>query len=172
MDQSVKLTQAALLSTLLDAIIFKCNQKPQARDRDIVAQEIAAQEIANLLWAMAKLVGNGQERTPELNEAVAALLPQVIAQKAHFNPQEIANLLWAMAKLVDNGQERTPELKEAVAALLLHVNTQKANFKPQEIANLLWAMAKTGGQRAGADTRAERGRGRVVAPREHTESSL
>ncbi|WP_422463888.1 MULTISPECIES: hypothetical protein, partial [unclassified Endozoicomonas] len=28
MDQRVKRTQAALLSTLLDAIIFKCNQKP------------------------------------------------------------------------------------------------------------------------------------------------
>ena len=42
------------------------------------------QEIANLLWAMAKLVDNGQEQTPELKEAVAALLPQVIAQKANL----------------------------------------------------------------------------------------
>ncbi|WP_163372694.1 RAP domain-containing protein, partial [Endozoicomonas acroporae] len=100
------------------------------------------QEIANLLWAMAKLVDNGQEQTPEFKEAVAALLPHVNAQKANFKPQEIANLLWAMAKLVDNGQEQTPELNEAVAALLPHVNVQKANFKPQGIANLLWAMAK------------------------------
>ncbi|MBO9484649.1 RAP domain-containing protein, partial [Salinisphaera sp. G21_0] len=135
MDERVKLTQAALLSTLFDAIIFKCNQKPEARD-------IGTQEIANLLWAMAKLVNNGQERTPELKEAVAALLSNVNAQKDQFIPQHIANLLWAMAKLVDNGQERTAELKEAVAALLPHVNIQKAHFKPQEIANLLWAMAK------------------------------
>ncbi len=100
------------------------------------------QGIANLLWAMAKLVDNGQKQTPGLNEAVAALLPHVNAQKANFTPQAITNLLWAMAKLVDNGQERTAELKEAVAALLPHVNAQKTNFKPQEIANLLWAMAK------------------------------
>ncbi|WP_163372723.1 RAP domain-containing protein, partial [Endozoicomonas acroporae] len=94
------------------------------------------------LWAMAKLVDNGQERTSELNKAVAALLPLVNAQKANFKPQGIANLLWAMAKLVDNGQERTSELNKAVAALLPLVNAQKANFKPQGIANMLWAMAK------------------------------
>ncbi|WP_163373232.1 DUF1601 domain-containing protein, partial [Endozoicomonas acroporae] len=135
MDERVKLTQANLLSTLLDAIIFICNQKPQARDID-------AQGVANLLWAMAKLADNGQKRTQELNEAVAALLFHVNTQKDLFNAQGIANLLWAMAKLVDKGQERTPELNEAVARLLPDVNAQKANFKPQEIANLLWAMAK------------------------------
>uniref|UniRef100_UPI0019D54279 RAP domain-containing protein n=1 Tax=Endozoicomonas acroporae TaxID=1701104 RepID=UPI0019D54279 len=102
------------------------------------------QHIANLLWAMAKLVDNGQEQTPELNEAVAALLPHVNAQKDQFIPQHIANLLWAMAKLVDNGYEQTPEFNEAVAALLTCVIVQKANFNPQEIANLLWAIAKLG----------------------------
>ncbi|WP_422491463.1 DUF1601 domain-containing protein, partial [Endozoicomonas sp. ALE010] len=135
MDERVKLTQANLLSTLLDAIIFTCNQKPQVRDID-------AQGVANLLWAMAKLADNGQKRTPEFNEAVAALLFHVNTQKDLFNAQGIANLLWAMAKLVDKGQERTQELNEAVARLLPDVNAQKANFKPQEIANLLWAMAK------------------------------
>ncbi|WP_422464139.1 MULTISPECIES: hypothetical protein, partial [unclassified Endozoicomonas] len=134
-DEHVKLTQTALLSTLLDAIIFNCNQKPEASD-------IGAQEITNLLWAMAKLVDNGQKQTPELNGAVAALLPHVNVQNDQFITQGIANLLWAMAKLVDNGLERTPGLNEPVAALLHHVNAQKANFKPQEIANLLWAMAK------------------------------
>ncbi len=102
------------------------------------------QEIANLLWAMAKLVDNGQEQTPGFNEAVTALMPLVNGQKANFKPQGIANLLWAMAKLVDNGLEQTPGLKEAVAALLPLVNAHKADFKPQEIANLLWAMAKLG----------------------------
>ncbi|MBO9496858.1 DUF1601 domain-containing protein [Thalassotalea sp. G20_0] len=135
LNERVKLTQAVLLSTLLDAIIFKCNQKPEA-------SYIAAQEIANMLWAMAKLVDNEQEPTSGLNEAVAALLPLVNAQKHRFIPQHIANLLWAMAKLVDNGQEQMPELNEAVVALLPCVNAQKADFKPQEIANLLWAMAK------------------------------
>ncbi|WP_163371146.1 RAP domain-containing protein [Endozoicomonas acroporae] len=135
MDEHVKRTQAALLSTLLEVIIFKCNQKPHARDID-------AQGVANLLWAIAKLVDNGQEQTPELNMAVAALMSHVSAQKDQFIPQHIANMLWAMAKLVDNGQEQTPELNEAVATLLPHVNAQKANFTPQEINNLLWTMAK------------------------------
>ncbi|MBO9496857.1 DUF1601 domain-containing protein [Thalassotalea sp. G20_0] len=135
LDERVKLTQTALLTTLLDAIIFKCNQKPEA-------SYVGAQEIANMLWAMAKLVDSGQEQTPELNEAVATLLPHVNAQKANFKPQEIVNLLWAMAKLVDNGQEQTPVLNGAEAALLPHVSAQKANFTAQGIANLLWAMAK------------------------------
>ncbi|WP_422468729.1 RAP domain-containing protein, partial [Endozoicomonas sp. ALC013] len=98
--------------------------------------------IANLLWAMAKLVDNGLEQTPRLKRAVAALLPHVNAQKAHFKPQGIANLLWAMAKLVDKGLERTPGLNEAVAVLLPQVNAQKDQFIHQHIANLLWAMAK------------------------------
>ncbi|WP_422469000.1 DUF1601 domain-containing protein, partial [Endozoicomonas sp. ALC013] len=135
MDERVKLTQASLLSTLFDAIIFNCNQKPPARDID-------AQGVANLLWAMAKLVDNGQERTPEFNEALVALLHHVNAQKAHFKPQEVTNLVWAMAKLVDNGQEQTPDLKEAMFALLPYVNVQKDRFIPQAITNLLWAMAK------------------------------
>ncbi|WP_163373378.1 DUF1601 domain-containing protein, partial [Endozoicomonas acroporae] len=134
MDERVKLTQAHLLSTLLDAIIFNCSQKPQARNID-------ARGIANLLWAMAKLVDNGQKQTPEFNEAVVALLPHVSAMKDQFKAQGIANLLWAMAKLVDNG-EWTPELKEAVAALFPHVNAQKDQFNTQNIVNLLWAIAK------------------------------
>ncbi|WP_422490803.1 DUF1601 domain-containing protein [Endozoicomonas sp. ALE010] len=135
LNDRVRFTQAALLSTLLDAIIFKCNQKAET-------SYIGAQGVANLLWAMAKLVDSGQERKPVLNEAVAALLPHVNTQKDQFIPQHIANLLWAMAKLVDNGQERTPGLNEAVARLLPYVNAQKGHFKPQEIANLMWAMAK------------------------------
>ncbi|WBA79298.1 RAP domain-containing protein [Endozoicomonas sp. GU-1] len=135
MDQLVQLTQAALLSTLLDALIFKCTQKPEASDID-------AQGIANLMWAMAKLVSNGQEWTSGLKEALAALLPHVNAQKDQFNPQHIVNLLWAMAKLMNHGQERTAELKEAVPALFPHVNALKYQFNAQGIANLLWAMAK------------------------------
>ncbi|WP_422490928.1 DUF1601 domain-containing protein, partial [Endozoicomonas sp. ALE010] len=100
------------------------------------------QHIANLLWAMAKLVSNGQEQTPAFNEAVASLLPFVYVQKDQFIPQHIANLLWAMAKLVDNGQQQTPELKGAVAVLLPLASAQKDQFIPQHIANLLWAMAK------------------------------
>ncbi|MGO0307081.1 DUF1601 domain-containing protein [Endozoicomonas acroporae] len=135
MNVCVKRTQTALLSTLLDVLIFKCHQKPQARDID-------ARGITNLLWAIAKLVDSGQKQTPELKQAVAALLPHLNVQKDQFIPQHIANLLWAMAKLVHNGQEQTPEIKKAVATLLPHVNAQKDQLSPQNITNLLWAMAK------------------------------
>ena len=151
MDERSKQTQAALLSTLLDAVILKCNQEPEARDID-------AQGIANLLWAFVKLVDNGLklEKTPKLKEVVAALLPHVKTkavskeEKDHFKPQEVTTLLWALVKLVDNGLElkKTPKLKEAVAALLPHMKTkaeskeEKDHFKPQEVATLLWALAK------------------------------
>ncbi|MBO9497155.1 hypothetical protein J7438_24155 [Thalassotalea sp. G20_0] len=123
------------MSTLLEAIIFKCNQKAET-------SYIGAQGVTNLLWAMAKLVDNGHKQTPELKGAEAVLLPLVNAKKNQFIPQHITNLLWAMAKLVDNGLKWIPGLKEAVAALLSHVSPQKANFEPQGVANLLWAMAK------------------------------
>ncbi|MBO9497095.1 hypothetical protein J7438_23840, partial [Thalassotalea sp. G20_0] len=133
MNERSKEAQAALLSTLLDAVIVKCNQKPDARGMD-------AQGTANLLWALAKMVGNGLEleTTPKLKEAVATLLPHVktkaesTEEKDHFNPQEVTNLLWAVAKLVDNGLEleKTPKLKESVAALLPRVKT-KAESKEE-----------------------------------------
>ena len=135
MCESVKHAQAALLPTLLAPITIKCNQKPEAKDID-------GQGITNVLWAMAKLVENGQELTPKLKEAVAALLPHVNAQRVQFIPQHVVNLLWAMAKLVDYGQERTPRLTEAVVAQLSQVNALKDQFIPQGIANLLWAIAK------------------------------
>ncbi|MBO9497345.1 DUF1601 domain-containing protein, partial [Thalassotalea sp. G20_0] len=151
MNAGYREAQAALLSTLLDALILKCNQKTEASDIDV-------QGIANLLWAVAKLVDSGLslDKTPQLQEAVNALLPHVATkaeskeEKDHFKPQEVTNLLWAMAKLVDNGLklEKTPKLKEAVAALLPHVKTkaeskeEKGHFIPQHIANLLWAVAK------------------------------
>ncbi|WBA84037.1 DUF1601 domain-containing protein [Endozoicomonas sp. GU-1] len=104
-------------------------------------EQFNPQQIANLLWAMAKLVDNG-EWTPDLKAAVATLLTHVNAYQANFKPQEIVNLLWAMAKLVDNGQKLTPGLKTALAALLPHMNAQKDQFNAQGITNLLWAMAK------------------------------
>ncbi|MBO9497219.1 DUF1601 domain-containing protein, partial [Thalassotalea sp. G20_0] len=151
MNKGNRETQAALLSNLLDAVILKCNQKNEARDIDV-------QGISNLLWALAKLVGNGLEleKTPKLKEAVVALLPWVKTkaeskeEKDHFKPQEVANLLWAVVKLVDNGLAlgKTAQLKEAVAALLPQVKTkaeskaEKDHFNAQHIANLLWAVAK------------------------------
>ena len=42
-------------------------------------------------------------RTDLANQAVTALLTQVVTPPGPFNPQEISNLLWALAKLAGNG---------------------------------------------------------------------
>ncbi|MGI2027424.1 RAP domain-containing protein [Endozoicomonas acroporae] len=130
MDACVRHTQAALLSTLLDAITFKCHQKPEARDID-------TQPITNLLWAMAKLVDNGQVLTPELKKAVAALLPQVNAQKANFNPQEIANLLWAIAKL---GEFVELNVAASTCKSLVRQIRKNPQLSQQDISMTLWGV--------------------------------
>ncbi|MBO9497804.1 DUF1601 domain-containing protein, partial [Thalassotalea sp. G20_0] len=135
------------VTTLLPHVTTKAESKEE-KDHFI------PQHIANLLWAVAKLVDNGLEleKTPKLKETVTTLLPHVKSkaeskeEKDHFNSQGVANLLWALVKLVD--LENTPKLNEVVAALLPHVKTkaeskeEKDHFNPQEVANLLWAVAK------------------------------
>ncbi|MBO9497782.1 DUF1601 domain-containing protein, partial [Thalassotalea sp. G20_0] len=154
-DKGPELEKTPKLKEALAALLSQVKTKAESKaEKD----HFNAQHIANLLWAVAKLVDKGPEleKTPKLKEALAALLSQVKTKagskdgKDDFNPQDIANLLWAVAKLVDNGLEleKTPKLKEAVAALLPWVKTkaeskeEKDHFKPQEVANLLWAVAK------------------------------
>ena len=107
----VRQVQESLLRDLLDSVLHKCNQRPEVSDID-------ARGIANLLWALTKLVDNGHELTPAIKETVGALSPRVIILNGQFAPQGIANLPWAMAKLIDGGHELTPEFKEAVVVLL------------------------------------------------------
>ncbi|MBO9497259.1 DUF1601 domain-containing protein, partial [Thalassotalea sp. G20_0] len=154
-DNGLELEKLTKLKEAVAALLPHVKTKAESKEEK---DHFKPQEVANLLWALAKLVDNGLvlEKTAQLKEAVAALLPQVKtkaeskAEKDHFNAQHIANLLWAVAKLVDNGLEleKTPKLKEAVTSLLPHVKTKaeskekKDDFKPQGIANLLWAVAK------------------------------
>ncbi|UYM17693.1 DUF1601 domain-containing protein [Endozoicomonas euniceicola] len=110
------------------------------------------QEVANLLWALAKLMENGLEMQ-QAHRAVTELLPQVVqmaegaSPRAGFSPQEVTNLLWALTKLVGNGLEMQ-QAHRAVTALLTQVvqiaegRNLRAGFNPQEVANLLWALAK------------------------------
>ncbi|UYM17688.1 DUF1601 domain-containing protein [Endozoicomonas euniceicola] len=110
------------------------------------------QEVANLLWALAKLMENGLEMQ-QAHRAVTALLTQVVQiaegrnLRAGFNPQEVANLLWALAKLMENGLEME-QAHRAVTALLPQVvqvaegTSSQAGFTSQGVSNLLWALAK------------------------------
>ncbi|MGI2030560.1 hypothetical protein, partial [Endozoicomonas acroporae] len=141
------------LKEAVAALLHHVKSKAESKEEK---DHFKPQEVANLLWAVAKLLDNGLKKTPAFREAVAALLANVKTkaeskeEKDHFIPQHITNLLWAVARLVDNGLglEKTPKLKEVVATLLPHVKTkaeskeEKDHFIPQHIANLLWAVAK------------------------------
>ncbi|WP_163387914.1 RAP domain-containing protein, partial [Endozoicomonas acroporae] len=152
-DNGLELEKTAQLKEALAALLRHVKAKAESKEEK---DHFIPQNIANLLWAVAKLVDNGLEKTAQLKEALAVLLHHVKAkaeskeEKDHFNTQATANLLWALAKLVDNGLEleKTAQLKEVVAVLLPHVKVkaeskeEKDHLKPQEVANLLWAVAK------------------------------
>ncbi|MBO9497391.1 DUF1601 domain-containing protein, partial [Thalassotalea sp. G20_0] len=154
-DNGLELEKTPKLKEAVAALLLHVKTKAKSKEEK---DQFKPQEVANLLWAVAKLVDNGLEleKTAKLKEAVAAMLPHVETQaeskekKDHFNTHATANLLWALAKLADNGLEleKTPKLKEAVAALLYHVKTQaeskekKDHFNTQATVNLLWAVAK------------------------------
>ena len=128
-------TQALLLTGLLDALLHKCQQSPGAGGIDTTG-------VVNLLWSVAKLVGNGHELTLKMQETVTVLLPHVIAAHASLSFKDLSIVLWSMAKLVDNGQSLSAELQETVATLLPCVMAVIDRFTAWAIANLVWAMAK------------------------------
>ena len=63
--------------------------------------EFKPQEIANQLWALAKLVEREILTLEQAAPAVTALLSQVQYHQTKFKPQEIANQLWALAAFGD-----------------------------------------------------------------------
>ncbi|WBA83482.1 hypothetical protein [Endozoicomonas sp. GU-1] len=86
MDEGVRHTQAALLSTLLDAIIFKCHLQPGA-------SEIDTQPIANLLSSIAKL-----GEFVELNVVTSTFESLVcqISENPQLSQQDILMSLWGV----------------------------------------------------------------------------
>ena len=155
MDNGLELEKTAKLKETLAALLPHVKTKAESKEEK---DHFNTQGIANLLWAVAKLVDNGLGLEKAPKEAVAALLPHVKTkaeskeEKDHFNTQGIANLLWAVAKLVDNGLEleKAAKLKKALAALLYHVKTkaeskeEKDHFNTQGTVILLWSLAKLG----------------------------
>ena len=134
-DQAVCDAQEASLTGLLGAVRHQCQRKTDVRSIDV-------RGLANLLWAMAKLIDNGRCLTPEMKETVTVLLPHVVVLKEQFIPQHISSLLWAVAKLVENGHELVTEFKELLVVLLPRVHALKDQFNAWGITNLLWAVAK------------------------------
>ena len=139
---SIKKAQKALIEQLARAVESRATLQERA------PCGFNAQEISNLLWALAKLVENGLLQMGQgglVSHAVTALLPQVVAPPGPFNPQQISNLLWALAKLVENGRLQLDQgdlTSQVVTTLLSQVVTPSGPFKPQGISNLMWALVK------------------------------
>ncbi len=110
---------------------------------DFNANDFNAQDIANILNALAKLL-------PSLNKAncqkaIDRLLEAIITQKVYtFSPQSIANIFNALPKLPTPlnkkaYQEAIDHLLKAIIAII----TQKVHpFRAQSIANILNALPK------------------------------
>ena len=107
-----------------------------------------AQEISNLLWALAKLVENGLLQLDQdglASQMVTALLPQVQSHQDDFTSQHVSNLLWALAKLVENRLLQLDQdglAIQAATVLLPQVQSHQDDFISQGVSNLLWALAK------------------------------
>ncbi|KAJ1475972.1 hypothetical protein T484DRAFT_1826533 [Baffinella frigidus] len=94
-----------------------------------VAENLEAQNISMILWALATL-----ESTPPAN-VLAALEAQLLALSPELTPQGIANSAWAFAKLKVT---LSPALAEALETRFLFIASE---FQAQDIAILLWAFA-------------------------------
>ena len=122
---------------------------------DLLRDQFKPQEIANLLWALAKLVDNGRLQLGIMDgpasQAVTALLPQVESHQSDFNSQGVSNLLWALAKLVDNGRlhlDQDSLASQAVTALLPQVVDPSGTVSSaQHSLQPAVGAGETGGQR-------------------------
>ena len=139
---SIKKAQKALIEQFARAVEFRATLQERA------PCGFNAQEISNLLWALAKLVENGLLQLDQdglASQMVTALLPKVQSHQDDFTSQGVSNLLWALAKLVENRLLQLDQdglAIQAVMALLPQVQSHQDGFISQGISNLLWALAK------------------------------
>jgi hypothetical protein len=126
-----------------------------------LAASFNAQNVANTIWALAKLTtGSSGGGAAVLNAAaidgglegvLAALANQASRLAASFNAQGVANTIWALAKLttddgggaaVVNAAAIEGGLEGVLAALASQVSRLAASFNAQEVSNTIWALAK------------------------------
>jgi very-short-patch-repair endonuclease len=95
-----------------------------------LAKTFNKQNLANTLWAMAKL-GYRDEK------ALTALMVQICEKHSSFDAQEISNILYAMAQL--NYRDEA-----SLTALLERAWSLTPCFNIQNITNTLWSLACLG----------------------------
>ena len=144
---SIKKAQKTLIEQLARAVESRATLQERA------PCGFDAQEISNLLWALAKLVENGLLQMDQgglVSQTVTSLLPKVVTPPGPFKPQEISNLLWALAKLVENRLLQLDQgflASQAVTALLPQVVTPPGPFKLSKRLQPAVGAGETGGQR-------------------------
>ena len=100
----------------------------------IKANEVGPRELANVLWAFAKMF----VAIPAVLVIMPALVRGVAAKAKGMNARDLANSLWAAAQL----QDACPEVLEMVPALVAQVRSKAGDMKPQELSNIILAAAK------------------------------
>ncbi|CAE8607414.1 unnamed protein product [Polarella glacialis] len=122
------------------------------------------QQIANCIWASAKLKADAPEilevmpvlvemaeeklanmiwsgatlrgQAPELLGLIPKLVGVAFNQTATFQAQELSNIIWSMATL----REEVPELQELLPALLKALPKRLGTLEEQHIANVVWSL--------------------------------
>jgi hypothetical protein len=125
-----------------------------------LAASFDAQDVANTIWALAKLTTDNGSGAAVLDAAAVdgglegvleALVSHAMRLAASFNAQDVANTIWALAKLTtDNGSGAAVldaaaidgGLDGVLAALVSQVSRLAASFNAQNVANTIWALAK------------------------------
>ena len=100
----------------------------------INANEVGPRELANVLWAFAKMF----VAVPAVLVTMPALVRGVTAKAKGMDAQGLANSLWASAQL----QDACPEVVEMVPALVAQIPSKAGDMKPQELSNIMLAAAK------------------------------
>jgi len=102
------------------------------RQATATAGKFDSQEVANVLWALATMGVQADQRL------LAAMQKQAIATEGGFTAQGVSNLLWALATM---GEKADRGLLEAMQR---RATATAGQFKPQNVANVLWALAVMG----------------------------
>ena len=100
----------------------------------ITANEVGPRQLANVLWAFAKMF----VAVPAVLVTMPALVKAVSAKAKGMEAQGLANSIWAAAEL----QDACPEVVEIVPALVAQIPTKAGEMIPQALSNILLAAAK------------------------------
>jgi hypothetical protein len=117
-DDAILMNDA--ISTIVDAAIP-------------IVYKFRSQEINNLIWALARLVGSNKNE--KMNELLYGFGQQLMDRRRSVTSQDIGTTLWGLATM----EFFNDNLYRGIANRL-QIN-EGSKYKPQELSNTLWAFA-------------------------------